>query len=307
MHLEKLNSKLPDAGFLIRRAWHLRWTNLDASIALAEAALEHCADRPRETAIEAAEAHLVLAWNTKWRGQFDRARELCDAAEAGFRRAGDGRWLPLIHSLISIVEFDSGEYGKCEAALERARAAIGPDVAQEAMVDVLCASGALARLKGDFDDTHDLLAMADSHGHSQGAETARVAHNMARCLAAEGHAAESIAHGLKSVTAAHMARNYAVLPYVYEILAVMHVELRAYDRAASNIADGLHYAERNGDTRALIQLDIARALLESRVGDSARARRMLRSSIEDAGSHSFGWHADNAERTLQGIAGDRVR
>ena len=183
----------------------MRWGAADESVALADAALEHCSDRPRQSHREVAEAHLVLAWILKWRGSFDCARVHCDAAFEEFRRAGDTRWLPLLYSLISIIEFDSGNYAECETALTRGRDTVTSDAPTEALVDLLCSTASLTRLRGDIDETVRLLSLAERY--AEGPETSRVAQNMARGLAAGGHHAECIASGLRAVaTATHVGQ-----------------------------------------------------------------------------------------------------
>ncbi|MEM7499122.1 MAG: hypothetical protein AAF371_14160 [Pseudomonadota bacterium] len=249
-----------------RRAWTVRWASRSESFRLAErafAASDEHDDEARSIALR------TLAWQAKWRGDFNRAEAFCDQVLA---RLEPGQ-LPVvqadIHAILGVVHYSRGRRDLARQAVDKGLALIDRQSAIETRVDLLTTLSTIQRYAKRLEESQATLETALAI--SVGAERARVEHNMARALAACGNPQEALEMGLRALGNARLYRNRVILPYALEVVGGCYRALGRWTNAAAYLEEGAHYGEQDGDVRVECQCLDELARVERAAGNRQAA------------------------------------
>lgn len=262
----------PEPAFLNRLAWADRWSDRKRSRASAHQALELARSRGDDMR-EVATALRTLAWQAKWRGDFDRAQAHALACEAAASEAmlpgarGD------CYSILGVVHYSRGRFDLATCAVERGMKLVDLGVPDETQIDLLTTLSTIQRYQGHV--TRSGMTLARARDMATERELARVEHNLARWMHQHGDMDGGLRHARISIALAEEYRNRVILPYAAEIAGACAVELGQADEASVFFNDALQWAVADEDTRAQCQILIYSAALKAGQGDSDKALDLL--------------------------------
>lgn len=266
-----------DPALLNHMAWRGRWRDRRASTKNALAVLEIAKQSALPTrAVEKGRALRTLAWQAKWRGDFDEAMELALQAEGLLPEADHPVQRADLYSIIGVVHYSRHRIDLATCATDRGLRiveAIG-GAAVEARLDLLTTKATLQRYTGQI--ARAAVTLGAALDIAEGPERARVEHNVARCVMDDDALDEALSHGLMSVDLCQAFRNRVVLPYAHEVVGACLVRMDRYDEADRHLSDGLQVAMADGDRRVQCQILHQHGALEMRRARVLRALDLYR-------------------------------
>lgn len=262
-----------DPRFLSVLAWNKRWTDRAACRALAQRALDlGSADDPACSPIAAASLR-TLAWQAKWRGDFDATAAFCMRAKKRAGRTEARHVLAEIYSLLGVVHYSAGRRDIAAKVVRRGFDLLDASAPAETHVDLCVTRSTILRYRGRLTEAREVLETA--RAHAEGTEIARVDHNTARMLNHEGAYAEAAVMARASLDRAQAAGARVLLPYVHEVLGTALIRLGDLEEAAETLGLGLGYARADADLRAQCQILNQAGIAASRMNRPAEARDAL--------------------------------
>ncbi len=270
-----------DPALLHRVAWAVRWQSRAQSLDYAGRALELLkGDRSEAAAIRRGQVLVTLAWQAKWRGDFDAAMTHALRAEGLLSEATHPGERGQLYAILGVVYYSRQRLDLADCAVSRGLTLVGPEVDPVVHIDLLTTLATTQRYKGDFKRAGETLGRA--RALAAGAELARVEHNVARWMQADDAASHALTHAEAALDLAVKHQNRVILPYAHEILGACLVDLGRYDEAEAQFVKGLDMAIEDDDTRAQCQIVSWRAFLEEKRGDFPKARDFYRFGSEIA-------------------------
>lgn len=256
MEVDGFTGTRADLALIDRLAWDIRWSNRARSTALAESALRMTRDSGRRADLESrAAACRVLAWQAKWRGDFDAVDQFCSQGACLSHHADRPDILADVLSVRAVVTYSRGDLARSAQLLGEAEAGVDLKDRRDTQVDLISTRANIFRYAGEQDDAHaaamQALSLAD------GPDQARMHHNIARLCLGQGDVSCAIGHAIQGLHAAHKYDNRVILPYVYEVLGFGYAALEKPETAWKYLQDGARIAREDDDQRAEAQLWLA--------------------------------------------------
>jgi tetratricopeptide (TPR) repeat protein len=259
-----------DPALLNRIAWESRWACRSKSRRYAEAALQMSLAKTGKPNRQRGYARVTLAFQAKWRGDFDEGMTQVLDAETHLPEADHPEERAQAYSIIGVIHYSRNRLDLAECAVDRGFRLVTPESGRAAFVDLLTTKATIQRYSGDR--TRSGLTIARAHQLAEGADLARVEHNLARWMLSDDTPESAIRHAETSVELADSFRNILIKPYAYEVLGAGHSALGHFQRAEECFTMGLDIAIRDEDTRAQCQIIQRHGDLERAKGDLDRAR-----------------------------------
>lgn len=264
-----------DPALLNRVAWTSRWASRDKSESYAKAALKTIGDKPQK-AMRSAYGHalLTLAWQSKWRGDFDAALQQSLDAEAYLSEAKHPAARAHIYSILGVLHYSRSRLDLAASSVERGLILADPDDHTEAYIDLLTTKATVQRYRGDR--SRSGLTLGRARDLATGAELARVEHNIARGMMADDVAVKGLQHAKTSLELCAQYNNRVVIPYAHEVIGACYVVLEDFEQAEAAFTSGLDLAIEDNDFRAQCQIIHRHAALEYAQKNLERARDLNR-------------------------------
>jgi tetratricopeptide (TPR) repeat protein len=267
----------PDPRFLSIMAWNLRWSARNKSCALAEQAVSLSPPDSPTNKVTAACALRTLAWQAKWRGDFDTTATLCMRAKRLATKAPAPYILADVLSLLGVVHYSAGRRDIASTMVARGLDLLDPHAPAETHVDLLVTRSTILRYRGRLPEAHAVLAEAMEH--AIGPEAARVAHNRARLLNHESAFAEAAVLADGALDTAKAFDAAVLLPYVYEVLGTAQTALGEPEKARQTLDMGLKAAQSGKDLRAQCQILNQVGIAARACGDTENAALALSAGV----------------------------
>jgi tetratricopeptide (TPR) repeat protein len=299
------------AEFCIRRAWNLRWTSRDDSVDRAQKCLHLAKTLPPANSIEIEGlAYRTLAWQSKWRGQFEDCENLCRRALSRLRLGKKRAAAADVYSLLGVLCYSRGRQDLAKENITLGYQMLEIEDNVSARIDLLSTDSTVLRYAKRYEDCQRLLEKALYL--AVGVEKARVYQNIARSLDHLGNLTEALDNATLSVTLARQFGNRVILPYSLEVLGTVLRNLGRLDEAIVHLTEGEEIGLADQDLRVTCQILQQRAIIEEDMGHEADAFDAAKRGLEAARSIGYSlWEkkflrhlAEMSER--QGYTGDAL-
>ncbi len=266
-----------DPTLLNRIAWERRWSCRKTSSEYANAALDAAAKGVGErSATGQGLARRTLAWQAKWRGDFDESLSDCLAVESLLPEAGFPTARSDIYSILGVIYYSRSRLDLANCAVDRGFFLMNNRETEEdipTLIDLLTTRASIQRYSGE--KARAGITLGRAHELADGAESARVCHNVARWLLADEDQGKALDLAEQALDDAVKFKNRVILPYAYEVAGACLSSLHQTERASVYFKQGLDVAEEDGDRRAQCQLLEQFGRMELRRGNVEAARHLF--------------------------------
>ncbi|MDD9717872.1 tetratricopeptide repeat protein [Dinoroseobacter sp. PD6] len=242
----------PDPQLLTRLAWECRWMDRARSQTLAEQVLEITEAQSDEHALARASALRTLAWQAKWRGDFEATASFCLQAKQRVDPTAARAILVDVYSLLGVIHYSAGRRDFAGRMVQRGLNLLDESVPAEGHVDIHITRSTILRYRGRMEEARQALEVA--WDHASGAEKARVEHNIARAHIHDSAAAKAAQHAETALELGRRFNSRVILPYALEVLGAALIQQGAADKALPHLEEGLALARTEGDRRACCQI-----------------------------------------------------
>jgi len=243
---------MPDPQLLTRLAWECRWMDRRRSTELAHQVLDITETQQEAGLTPRASALRTVAWQAKWRGDFENAASLCLQAKRRGAPTVARAVLVDVYSLLGVIHYSAGRRDFAGRMVNRGLDLLDSSVPAEQHVDINVTKATILRYRGRMEEARHALETALDH--AEGAERARVEHNIARALSHDGNRAKASEHAETSVRLARKFGSRVILPYALEVLGTALTDLETPEEALPCLEEGLALARSEGDRRAACQI-----------------------------------------------------
>ena len=249
----KLEAGSSDPALLIRIGWTSRWQSRRQSVAYSQRAKSLLTGKAgKKAGKHRALADVTLSWQAKWRGEFDDALQYAIGAEQCLSEVGFPSQRAELYSIMGVVHYSRHRLDLADGAVQRGLSLVGPDTDKDAFVDLLSTCATIHRHSGNLRQAGEVLGKARLL--ASGAMLARIEHNIARWMHADGAPEHALAHAETAIKLAVEHQNNVILPYAHEIAGACLVDLDELDRAVTHFTKALEIATRDDDSRAQCQI-----------------------------------------------------
>lgn len=215
----------------------------------------------------------TLAWQAKWRGDFESTAALCLRAKQGVDRQAARHILVDVYSLLGVVHYSSGRRDFASRMVQRGFDLLNERVPAEAQVDLHTTYATILRYRGRTNEARHALQTALDL--STGCERARVEHNIARGQNHDGDFNDAAKRAESALDLARESGNRVILPYTLEVLGTAYIAQERFDDAIAALDEGLVVAQEDNDRRAACQILNQSGIAHQRVGSSDIAYDLL--------------------------------
>ncbi|MXQ06341.1 hypothetical protein GQ651_00635 [Alphaproteobacteria bacterium GH1-50] len=270
-----------DPALLTRVAWTSRWCRRTQSVEYAKRALAILKGEKSQRAItQRGLALMCLSWQAKWRGDFDLSMQEALRVEGALPEDAFPVERAHIYSVLGVIHYSRHRLDLADCSVQRGLMLVAHMDSEPAHVDLLTTLATIQRHGGNRQSAGEILGKARSL--AEGAELARVEHNVARWMQADDAPAHALEHAERALELADTFNNRVILPYAHEVAGACLIDLGELDRAEAHFTDGLTIATEDEDTRAQCQIVGWHAQLEKERGNLGQARDLYRFGSEIA-------------------------
>lgn len=199
-----------------------------------------------------ASALRTLAWQAKWRGDFEASASYCLQAKQRVDPSTARAVLVDVYSLLGVIHYSAGRRDFAGRMVKRGLDLLDSTVPAEQHVDINVTRSTVLRYRGRMEEARQALEIAFTH--AEGAERARVEHNVARAHTHDRNIGQAAEHAESAVTLARRYNSRVLLPYALEVLGAALTNLDTPAEALPYLEEGLALAESEGDRRACCQI-----------------------------------------------------
>lgn len=219
---------------------------------MAEQALALVDQQVNTDVLARSSAFRTLAWQAKWRGDFDSTAKFCTKAKQRVDRMTARHVLVDVYSLLGVVHYSAGRRDFAARMVQRGFDILDDTVPAEAHVDLYTTHATILRYRERMGEAKDALQTALEL--AVGAERARVEHNIARAINHDGNFSEGLERAENALSLARRYGNRVLLPYALEVLSTSLTGLDREREALTFLEEGLAVALADDDRRAECQL-----------------------------------------------------
>lgn len=299
------------AEFCIRRAWNIRWASRNDSVEQAHKSLLLAKSLSSPTCVKIEGlAYRTLAWQSKWRGQFDICEGECKRALSRLKRSKLWAAAADVYSILGVLSYSRGRQDLARENITLGYQMLEIEDNVSARIDLLTTDATTLRYAKRYETCQQMLQKALDL--SVGAERARVCHNIARSLDHLNNLSEALDNATLSVALARQFENRVVLPYALEVLGTVLRNLGRPDEAIVHLAEGEEIGLADQDVRVTCQILQQRAIIEEELGHHVDAFDAAKRGLAAARSMGYSlWEkkflrhlAEMSEK--QGYTGDAL-
>lgn len=265
--------------FLNRKAWAVRWTSRDQSENLAREVLDRNRKSAKSDPVAVGLALRTLAWQARWRGDFEATHALC--VRAGKRLEGSSEILAQVdlNGIRAVAHLAGLRRDKAQAEIETGLSRLGEVEHDHGALADLRTTRALilfhnGRLSRSYEECQAAIAC------SEGAQKFFSQQMFARLLTSDNSPSEAMSHAMPALASARRYDCLVILPYILEVLGTAYVMLDQPKEARMYLDEGLSLACAGGDKRALCQLYEQSAKLSLSEGNRETALAQLHTGLE---------------------------
>ena len=275
----RVTSELPggDPALINRIAWARRWTDRDASTEYAICALQTAKDgQGRRSRKEQGFALRTLAWQARWRGEFDACFEYSLKAETLMSETEHPATRASIYACLGMVHFVRNRLDLAISAVDRGLWLVRDltDVHTNAeQVNLYTTramiheqSGARARAGMTLSRARDLAGPEELPLLEQVTANWFLRHNDVE---------RALRHAKIAQKQAEDTENRIILPYVHAVAGSCYALKQRDIDAVFHFNNGFKLAESDQDLRALCYLNLSRAKFELKRNETEKARELL--------------------------------
>ncbi len=274
---------------LNRVAWARRWSDRQVSDDYARAARKTAAEGiGKRSRAEQGNALRTLAWNARWRGDFDEALSNCLSAETFLPESAFAEVRAGIYSTLGVVHFSRNRLDLANCAVDRGYWLLRdmPELdASEAMTDLLLTRAAIQRHSGE--KARASITLGRAREISTGEQKSSVGYCTALWLVADGEIESARQLVSETLEEAISTGNRLVMPYLHAIIGSCDAKLGRGDSAVENLELGLSIATADNDTRARCYLLREFAKVDAECKNENEAFSKLREAAEMARAMGF--------------------
>ena len=275
------DKSVEDPALLISVAWSRRWQSRHLSIEFAEKAKSVVSEKSgKKACIHRARANATLAWQAKWRGDFDEALRLALEAEKHLPEADYPYERAELYSVMGVVHYSRQRLDLADGAVKRGLELVLTDEEPCTYADLLTTSATIHVHVGDMRSAGE--AFGKARKAATGEMLARVEHNVARWMLSDDAPKHALEHAQTALALCKTHQNNVVLPYAHEIMGACLVELGEFEAAKRHFLDGINLAAEDCDSRAQCQIIGWYAGLEYKQDSLERSRDLYRFGSEIA-------------------------
>lgn len=247
-----------------RRAWNVRWRSRRDSRQGAASVLRAADDRDTHSR---AKAQRTLAWHGRWCGDFDTAQAHADAC---LSLIAPGTQTPVradALAILAVVDYSRGFAKKAAARVDLGLRMIETRSRVDTRIELLTTRATILRYQGAHTEARTTMARALEL--AEGAERARVHHNIARAYESDNRedTQTGLSHAMLGLSDARRFENRVILPYALEMVGTCYRRLGARGQARRYLREAADIGAADGDTRVRCQALHQIALNEDADGD----------------------------------------
>lgn len=262
-----------DPALLNRMAWSARWTDRAKSRQYASRVLEIAEGcQHKRSRIARGLAFRTLSWQAKWRGNFDEALQLGLRAEAEITEKEQPIARADVYSILGVVHYSRSRLDLASCAVDRGFTILSDTPTPEnteTFIDLLTTRATIQRYNGLH--ARAGITLSEASRLAEKLELARVEHNIARFLVADGDYQAALKHAENALVLAKAHNNRVVMPYTHEVAGACLVKLGRPAAAIEHFAEGARIAREDEDQRAQCQILREHGNLEMDFGDPRKA------------------------------------
>ena len=275
----RVKSELPagDPALINRIAWARRWTDRDASTEYAINALETAKDgRGRRSRKEQGYALRTLAWQARWRGEFDACLDYSLKAESFLSETENPVTRASIYASLGMVHFVRSRLDLAMSAIDRGLWLVrdmADDQTTSVQANLYAVRAMIQQQNGDRARAGTTLSRARELAGPE--DLPMVEQITANWLLRHNETDRALEHALAAQKQAEAAENRIILPYVHAVSGLCYARKKNTIEAVSHFSAGMALAEADQDKRALCYLNLSRAQFELLRGELETARPLL--------------------------------
>jgi tetratricopeptide (TPR) repeat protein len=216
-----------------------------------------------------ASALRTLAWQAKWRGDFEGSASYCLQAKQGVDASLAPAILVDVYSLLGVIHYSSGRRDFAARMVSRGLSLLSESVPAEGHVDLHTTRSTILRYRGRREEARHALEIARQH--AKGAEHARVEHMIARAHIHDGAPVEAEHHAQTALDLARRYNSRVILPYALEVLGTALLQQDQAEQALPFLEEGLALARTEDDRRACCQILRELGRVQQKRGNTALA------------------------------------
>lgn len=289
----RIRSELPsgDPTLLNRLAWSKRWADRSASVEFATTARNTAG---KGTGRRSREQHglalCTLAWQASWRGDLDEAMRYSINAETYLPEQENLDLRARIYAILGSLHFARNRFDLAKCALERGfwlLRDVSEAGVEEPMLELLLTRATLQRHSGERARAGITLGRAQELGSEELAPV--IDYCTATWMLCDGDAEGARIRAVHAIENARTQSNRLILPYLYSVVGACDIELGRTEDARHILAEGMKYAEEDGDKRVQCYILRHHAALETGQGALEEAKSNLEAAARLAKSlgHAF--------------------
>ncbi|MEM9970509.1 MAG: hypothetical protein AAF762_05375 [Pseudomonadota bacterium] len=278
---KKPSGEASDPSLLNRLAWSCRWTDRERSVSFAEAAR----DWPYKTGSPRARknrgrACLTLAWQAKFRGEFDTSLKFALEAEQLLTEKNFPTDRAHTYATLSVLHSSKGRIDLAKHALDRGMLLADIERDRSAYIELLTADAGVLMYRGDKGRAGLTLGRAEQLAVE--AEQAMVQVHIARWLLSDGCPEKAVERAARGVNLAEEHKCRVLEPYAHEVMGQAKYRLGHFKQAEAFFTTGLEIAQADGDKRAECHLMLGMGLMERARKETDQALRHFRQGAKMA-------------------------
>ncbi|MCH2093848.1 MAG: hypothetical protein MK160_01915 [Rhodobacteraceae bacterium] len=194
----------------------------------------------------------TLAWQAKWRGALNEAENKCHQGLARLRGENAGDAMADCYSILGVISYSRRDLTGARDHVRDGFSCLSENSAVASRIDLLATRANIERYSGRLDRAYACLTEAMSLAN--GAELARLEHNIARATLQDGYPQQSLEHSESALMLAQKFNNRVILPYAFETMGAALIDVGQADRALDPLSRGLAVARDEQDHRVECQL-----------------------------------------------------
>jgi len=179
-----------------------------------------------------------------------------------------------IYSILGVLHYSRNRLDLAASSADRGLSLARPDEHLEAYIDLLTTKATIQRYKGDR--SRSGLTLGRARDLAEGADLARVEHNIARGMMSDDVVEKGLKHAQSALDLCEEHSNRVVVPYAQEVIGACFVGLGEWANANAAFTAGLDIAIEDHDFRAQCQIIHRHAALEHAQKNLERARDLNR-------------------------------
>ncbi len=216
----------------------------------------------------------TLAWQARWRGDFDLAELLAHRAIARLKGEGAESAIADTLSTLGVIHVSRGRRDLARECIEEGFEVLSTQPNVATRVDLLTALAMAERHGRRLHQAQE--AMREAVALSIGAERAQTEQSVARALLYDDRPGEALEHALMSIELAREHRNQVIIPFAMEIAAGAQIDLDNLETARDLLKEARSLMHQKQQPRVTCNLIFQEVRLHQRLDEPEAALECAR-------------------------------